>query len=225
MKYWSQEVASSIQILLVVILFVLLLIKRKKLGKEIIYFLAAGAIVMVSSVFLFIMRISEPTFSIPVRYNMMINFSVFILFFLYFRGCLESRTAKKINIVLSIIFVISFVFINIFFGETYKNYPLLFYFIQVILLLINIFLLLHQTFNSNKILKIKSYYPFWVSVGLMANYVGTTPLLIITHTPIQINSKIFFIILFIVNFIGYSILILGALLAENITKKSEFIRD
>lgn len=226
MDYWNQELASLIQLLLIITLFVLLIIKRKKLGHEIIYFISAGAIVMIVSLLLFVMRLSEPTFSISPVYNLAINFAVFFLFFIYLRKCLDSEISKRINLILFVIFVLSFILINIFFSSSYKNYPLLFYFIQVIILLGNIFLVLRQTFNSNKILKLKSYYPFWVCIGLMTNYVGLTPLLIISHTAMEIiNMKIFYIILFLVNLIGYTILITGAILAENINKTSELNRD
>lgn len=226
MNYWNQELASFIQLLLIIGLFLLLIIKRKKLGQEIIYFIGAGAIVMTVNTFLFIMRHSEPTYSILPVYNLAINFSVFSLFFIYLRKCLDSEISKRINLILFVIFVLSFILINIFFCSSYKNYPLLFYFIQVIILLGNIFLVLRQTFNSNKILNIKSYYPFWVCIGLMTNYVGLTPLLIISHTAMEIiNMKIFYIILFLVNFIGYTILITGAIIAENINNTSESNRD
>lgn len=226
MNYWNQELASVIQLFLIITLFVLLIIKRRKLGHEIIYFIGAGAIVMSVSIFVFVMRRFEPTFSISTIYNVAINFAVFVLFFIYLRKCLDSKISKRINLILFVIFVLTFVLITIFFDSSYKNYPLLFYIIQVILLLGNIFLVLRQTFNSNKILNIKSYYPFWVCIGLMTNYVGLTPLLIISHTAMEIiNMKIFYIILFLVNFIGYTILITGAILAENINKPSESNRN
>ncbi|MDQ0475804.1 hypothetical protein [Chryseobacterium sp. MDT2-18] len=217
---WNRDVASVIQISLVVIFFILLLTKKNKLGKGIIYFMIAGGIVACLDTFNFTMHIFTNQFnSIPI-YTVGVNFGVFLLFFLYFRRILELEKSKKINLIIIIIFIASYISFAVFSENFFNKFPFKFYFIEVILLTVNIFLVLRETFNSDKILNIKSYYPFWACIGLMSIYLGVAPLLIISNTAIQLmNINIFFIILFIVNVIGYSILIMGIFFAKNINIK------
>ena len=216
---WNRTAASVIQLLLVFVFFILLLIKRKKLGKGIIYFIIASGIVVVTDTVLFIMRLSFKFPSIPI-YAIAVNLCVFFLFFLYFRSILELKKSRIINLFVIGIFLISYILFATLSEDFFSKFPFKFYFLEVILLIFNIYLVLKETFNSDKILNIKSYYPFWACIGLMSIYLGVTPLLIISNTSMEMmNINIFFIILFIVNVIGYAILISGIFFAKNINLK------
>lgn len=216
---WNRTAASVIQLLLVFVFFILLLIKRKKLGKGIIYFIIASGIVVVTDTVLFIMRLSFKFPSIPI-YAIAVNLCVFFLFFLYFRSILELKKSRIINLFIIVIFLISYILFATLSEDFFFKFPFKFYFLEVILLIFNIYLVLKETFNSDKILNIKSYYPFWACIGLMSIYLGVTPLLIISNTSMEMmNINIFFIILFVVNVIGYAILISGIFFAKNINLK------
>lgn len=216
---WNRNLASIIQLILVIVFLILLLIRRDKLGKGITFFIFASGIVASLDTVIFTMRMANPQFnSIPI-YSIGINLCVFLLFFLYCRQVLESKKSKTINSVLTVIFLSGYVLFAIFSNNFFKVFPYKFYFFEVVLLIGNIYLVLQETFNSDKILNIKSYYPFWVCIGLMSIYLGVTPLLIIRNSAVEMmNVNIFFIILFIVNVIGYSILITGIFFANNIKK-------
>lgn len=219
MVEWDRNAASVIQLLLVLIFFVLLLIKRKKLGTGINYFIVANGIVVGTDTLLFVMRLNYKFNSVPI-YSVAVNLIVFFLFFLYFRNILELKKSRIINGFLIAIFLISYLLFAIFSENFFISFPFKFYFLEVILLTVNIYLVLKETFNSDKILNIKSYYPFWACIGLMSIYLGVTPLLIISNTSMEMmNINIFFIILFIVNIIGYSILMSGLFFAKNINLK------
>lgn len=216
---WNRNAGSAIQLLLVLIFFILLFIKRKKLGTGINYFIIASGIVLVTDTFLFIMRLNFKFNSVPI-YNIAVNLIVFFIFFLYFRRILELKRSKTINTISIIIFLISYILFAILSDNFFSRFPFKFYFLEVILLTVNIYLVLQETFNSDKILNIKSYYPFWACIGLMSIYLGVTPLLIISNTSMEMmNINIFFIILFVVNVIGYAILISGIFFAKNINLK------
>lgn len=165
------------------------------------------------------MRLNFQFNSVPI-YNVAVNLIVFFLFFLYFRKILELRISKIINNFLIVIFLASYILFAVLSEDFFFKFPFKFYFLEVVLLTVNIFLVLQETFNSDKILNIKSYYPFWACIGLMSVYLGVTPLLIISNTSMEMmNINIFFIVLFLVNVIGYAILINGILLAKNINLK------
>ena len=223
---WNRDVASIIQLTLVILFFILLLIYRKKLGKEIIYFIIASAIVAGVDSFIFVMRLSTSKFNSTPAYSIGINLFVFLFYFVYFRKVLKLKQSRKLNSVLIVIFLACYILFAIFSQNFFTTFSVRFYFIEVILLVCNIFLVLRETFNSDKILNIKPYYPFWACIGLMAIYLGVTPLLIISNTAMEMmNINIFFIILFFVNVIGYSILITGVFFSQNILQKSESLRN
>lgn len=217
---WNREVASIIQLSLVALFLVLMLLKRKELGIGIIYFIIATALVLCIDTFLFAIRFSIPRFNSVPLYSVGTNLLVFLLFFLYFRQVLELEKSKRINLITIIIFLTSYGLFAVFSDNFFTTFPFKFYFIEVLLLLGNIYLVLHETFNSDKVLRIKYYFPLWACIGLMSIYLGVTPLMIISNSAMKLMSvNIFFLILLIVNVIGYSILIIGAILAKNINIK------
>ena len=220
MLEWNRNIGSIIQLFLVIFFFILLVINRKKLGPGIIYFIISSGVVMALDAIIFIMRITVPQFNSTPLYTVGVNFFVFLLFFLYFHAILELKRNKRLNLVLTFIFVVIYLLFAIFSDQFFYRFPYKFYFIEVIILLGNIYLVLHETFNTDKVLYIRSFYPFWACIGLMTIYLGVTPLLIISNSAMQLmNINIFFIILFIVNVIGYSILITGIFFAENINSR------
>lgn len=217
---WNRDAASVVQLLIVIFFFVVLVLKRKKLGPGIIYFIIASGLVMCIDTFLFFMRLAIPRFNSIPFYTIGVNLFVFLFFFLYFHHILIMKKSKKLNLIFISLFLISYLLFAIFSPNFFYRFPFTFYFVELILLIFTIYLVLHETFNSDKILNIKSYYPFWACIGLMSIYLGVTPLLIISNTAMEVmNINIFFIILFIVNAIGYSILIAGIFFAKNINQK------
>lgn len=217
---WNREVSSVIQLLLVTVFLILLVVKRKKLGSGIIYFILATAVVICVDTFIFTIRFSVPKFNSVPLYSIGTNLLGFLFLFLYFRNVLVLKKSKRINLIIIVLFLVLYILFAIFSEHFFTRFSFQFYSIEVILLLGNIYLVLHETFNSDKVLNIKSYYPVWACIGLMSIYLGVTPLLIISNTAEKVMSiNIFFIILFIVNVIGYSILITGIFFAKNINTK------
>ncbi len=214
---WNRDAASLVQITLVIVFFILLISKRRKLWKGTTYFIAATAIVIGLEIFIFVIRRHIYQFNSQPYYTIFTNLFVFLLFFLYFRSILVFEKSRRLNLLMIILFLILYVLFALLSENFFSKFSIKFYFIEVILLIGNIYLVLKETFNSDKVLNIIYYYPFWACIGLMSIYLGVTPLLIISNTGANlININIFFIILFVVNFIGYSILITGILFAKNI---------
>ncbi len=214
---WNRDAASIVQLLLMVMFFALLLFKKKNLGKGINYFITAMGIVVVLDLCLYILRVTSTTHfhSIPF-YTIGVNFGAFLLYFLYFHQILKIEKSKKINLILIVLFLLSYLVFAVFSENFFTVFPFKFYLLELVLLIGSIFLVLRETFNSDKVLNITSYFPFWVCIGLMVIYFGVTPLLFISNSAEKLmNVTIFFIILFIVNMIGYVILITGTLFAKN----------
>ena len=203
---------SGILNVIYLLIIVLMVVKRKELGNQIHYFIIAMLFVFLSESLSLLGSILYGDSFKVVRINVV---GIIILFFLavfvYFYKTLENKKLKTIQfgIVVLHIFniIISLIFIDDFF--IYMPYPT--YFATIVLLLASVALFFFETFNSEKVLNIMDYYPFWIAISLIILYVGLLPLMIISKNAMQlsISRNIFLILLYTVNFTGYTIMLVG----------------
>lgn len=203
---------SSILIFIYFLIILFMVIKRKELGSQIHYFIIAMLFVFLSES---LSLLGTILYGDGFRVNRINVVGVIILFFLavfvYFYKILENKRLKTIQLgiigldILNIIF--SLIFIEDFF--IYLPYPT--YFVTIFLLLASVALFFFETFNSEKVLNIMDYYPFWIAISLIVLYVGMLPLMIISKNAMElsISRNIFLILLYIVNFTGYTIMLVG----------------
>ena len=203
---------SSILIFIYFLIILFMVIKRKKLGSQIHYFIIAMLFVFLSES---LSLLGTILYGDSFRVNRINVVGVIILFFLsvfvYFYKTLENKRLKAIQLgiigldILNIIF--SLIFIEDFF--IYLPYPT--YFVTIFLLLASVALFFFETFNSEKVLNIMDYYPFWIAISLIVLYVGMLPLMIISKNAMElsISRNIFLILLYTVNFTGYTIMLVG----------------
>lgn len=203
---------SSILIFIYFLIILFMVIKRKELGSQIHYFIIAMLFVFLSES---LSLLGTILYGDGFRVNRINVVGVIILFFLavfvYFYKILENKRLKTIQLgiigldILNIIF--SLIFIEDFF--IYLPYPT--YFVTIVLLLASVALFFFETFNSEKVLNIMDYYPFWIAISLIVLYVGMLPLMIISKNAMElsISRNIFLILLYIVNFTGYTIMLVG----------------
>ncbi|WP_143755804.1 hypothetical protein [Kaistella haifensis] len=203
---------SSILIFIYFLIILFMVIKRKKLGSQIHYFIIAMLFVFLSES---LSLLGTILYGDSFRVNRINVVGVIILFFLsvfvYFYKTLENKRLKTIQLgiigldILNIIF--SLIFIEDFF--IYLPYPT--YFVTIFLLLASVALFFFETFNSEKVLNIMDYYPFWIAISLVVLYVGMLPLMIISKNAMElsISRNIFLILLYTVNFTGYTIMLVG----------------
>ncbi len=203
---------SSILNVIYLLIIVMMVVKRKELGSQIHYFIIAMLFVFLSESLSLLGTILYGDSFKVIRINVV---GVIILFFLavfvYFYKTLENEKLKTIQfgiVVLHILnIIISIIFIDDFF--TYMPYPT--YFATIVLLLASVALFFFETFNSEKVLNILDYYPFWIALSLIILYVGLLPLIIISKNAVQlsISRNIFLILLYTVNFSGYMVMLTG----------------
>ncbi len=223
MVEWDRNLDTLIQLSLVVAFTFVLIIKRKNLGDEIFYFIVAMVIIAVNNALALTSRFFFPRFNTIPFYVFGVTLGAFLFFFLYLRKLLVSAQARMISLVLTISFIVLFICFAIFRENFFQKFPFRFYFIELFILVINIFLVLRETFNSDKVLNIKSYYPIWICTGLMIVYLAVAPLLIISNLRHEVAiNNIFFIILFIVNMLGYSLMLVGVFFAKSCSRNREF---
>lgn len=208
---------SSALLVIYLVIIVLLIAKRQKLRNHISYFIFAMIIVFCSEFFSTVGKViyGEQFNSTPFMAGGII-ICFFVTVFIYFYKILENRWSKRIQLgiiaVNCVNVILSLILIKDFF--IFLPYPT--YFVTIILLLASVTLFFFETFNSEKILNILSYYPFWIAISLIVLYVGLVPLIVISKRAVElsISKNIFFILLYSVNFTGYAIMFIGILFSK-----------
>lgn len=215
---WNRDLAGIIVALLMLTSLVLMIIKRKRLEQGSFYFISAVAVIIVVDTFSLVGKHFSENYNSTIFYVLGINLVAFFLFFMYFHQLLKSVKLKRINLILILLFFINFIYSAVVDDHFFKSFPFFNYFIEVLLLSVSIYLVMSQTFNSDKILYLRRYFPFWVCLSLLVTYLGVMPLLIVSFTAENMmNVTVFHIVMFSVNLVGYSILLVGILNVKKIS--------
>lgn len=186
---------------------VLMIIKYRKTGKENLFFIIGYLLFSLIDIFCYFYYrfTSMPTDIFYVIGFLMI---VFFLYLLYYYQLLYVPLLKKIQTVILILFVLNIGFMFYMEDDLLHHFSFNMLYVDILLLLFSIILFLYQTFNSDKILRINNYLPFWISVALLIFFIGSIPILFFRTT---VSESIYFFILFMLNLISNSILIFGLL--------------
>lgn len=212
---WNRELAQFFMAFLVVLSLILLILKKKNLGRYSNYVIAAVAVGAFVELFNIGRNLLFVKSNSVLIYVIGTNLFVFLFYFLYFHQLLQSKTYRKISEIIIILFLLNYFSFALFDDDFFVKFPFISYFVQVVLLAATIFLHMSETFNSDRILALSKYFPFWVSLSLLIIYLGVLPLLVVSYTAANfMNLNIFFVILFLVNLLGYSLLIMGILRAR-----------
>ena len=194
------------------IIIILLIIRRKHLGPHIWYFIISMIFVFLSELFATIGKImyGEQYNSTPFMSGGVIICSLSTVLIYYYK-ILEKRRSKIIQLGIICLNFLNIILSVIFIDDFFSFLPYITYFVTIFLLLLSITLFFFETFNSEKILNITTYYPFWIALSLIVIYLGVLPLIIMSKNAIQlsISKNIFLILLYSVNFTGYTIMLVG----------------
>jgi hypothetical protein len=202
---WNIETGKQISIIISIIVMVLMIIKYRKTGKENLFFIIGYLLFSLIDIFCYFYYrfTSMPTDIFYVIGFLMI---VFFLYLLYYYQLLYVPLLKKIQTIILILFVLNIAVMFYMEDDLLHHFSFNMLYVDILLLLFSIILFLYQTFNSDKILEIKSYLPFWISVALLIFFIGSIPILFFRTT---VSETIYFFILFMLNLISNGILILG----------------
>lgn len=202
-----------------VIPFILLLVYRKKLGRTTLVFTLAMATMSCVNIISVIARWTDFNYDTTYFFVIGVNFLSFLLFLIYFYLLLKLEWIKRIQLLLIAIFVSVFILMGIIQGQNFfLKFPSYFYLVETLILLVSITLFFYETFNSDIILNIKDYFPFWVSLSLIIIYVGLLPLLFFLQSVnYSLSLNVYIIILFFINLIGYGILSYGVFRSKKVS--------
>ncbi|WP_126653049.1 hypothetical protein [Chryseobacterium aureum] len=204
---WNIETGKQISMIISIIVMGLMIIKYRKTGKENLFFIIGYLLFSLIDMFCyFYFRFT----SMPTDIFYVIGFLmiVFFLYLLYYYQLLYVPLLKKIQIIILILFVLNIAVMFYTEDDLLHHFSFNMLYADILLLLFSIILFLYQTFNSDKILGINNYLPFWISVALLIFFIGSIPILFFRTT---VSESIYFFILFMLNLISNSILIYGLL--------------
>lgn len=191
--------------ILSIIVMLLMVIKYRKTGKENLFFIIGYLLFSLIDIFCYfyfdLTRLPTDIFYV-IGFLMI----VFFLYLFYYYQLLYVPVLKKIQTVILALFVLNIAVIFYTEDDLIHHFSFNMLYVDILLLLFSIILFLYQTFNSDKILEIKNYLPFWISVALLIFFIGSIPILFFRTT---VSETIYFFILFMLNLISNGILILG----------------
>lgn len=198
--------------LISVLVLILLFTKSKRIGHENRLFIAGYTLFSLIDIFCyFYYEFTElPT---DIFYTVGFLTLVFLLYLLYYFKLLHLILLRKIQIVIILLFLLNIIIQVIINENAYLHFSFNWLYINILLLLFSIILFLYQTFNSNKILYINNYLPFWISVALLIFFIGNIPIFYFRHT---VSENLYFIILLSLNIVSNFIIIRGILWHKHI---------
>lgn len=202
---WNIETGKQISMILSIIVMLLMVIKYRKTGKENLFFIIGYLLFSLIDIFCYfyfdLTRLPTDIFYV-IGFLMI----VFFLYLFYYYQLLYVPVLKKIQTVILTLFVLNIAVMFYTEDDLLHHFSFNMLYVDILLLLFSIILFLYQTFNSDKILGINSYLPFWISVALLIFFIGSIPILFFRNT---VSESIYFFILFMLNLISNGILILG----------------
>ena len=202
---WNIETGKQISMILSIIVMLLMVIKYRKTGKENLFFIIGYLLFSLIDIFCYfyfdLTRLPTDIFYV-IGFLMI----VFFLYLFYYYQLLYVPVLKKIQTVILALFVLNIAVMFYTEDDLLHHFSFNMLYVDILLLLFSIILFLYQTFNSDKILGINSYLPFWISVALLIFFIGSIPILFFRNT---VSESIYFFILFMLNLISNGILILG----------------
>jgi hypothetical protein len=202
---WNIEIGKQISMVISIVVMILMIIKYRKTGKENLFFFIGYLLFSLIDIFCYFYFALK---SLPTDIFYVIGFLmvVFFLYLLYYYHLLYVPLLKKIQMFILGLFVLNIAVMFYTEDDLLHHFSFNMLYVDILLLLFSIILFLYQTFNSDKILEIKNYLPFWISVALLIFFIGSIPIFFFRTT---VSENIYFFILFMLNLISNSILILG----------------
>lgn len=188
-----------------VVVMALMIIKSRKIWKENLFFIIGYILLSLIDIFCYF-YFKATNRSTEIFFVIGFLILVFFLYLLYYFRLIYLPLLKKIQLILLAIFIINIGIMFYIEDDLLHHFSFSMLYTDILLLMFSIILFLYQTFNSDKILELNNYLPFWISVSLLILFIGSIPILYFRTT---VSEHIYFFILFILNLISNGILILG----------------
>ncbi|MBW8358997.1 MAG: hypothetical protein K0M63_04240 [Weeksellaceae bacterium] len=196
-------------------LIILMIYHRKYLGSYVEIIILALSVTFLTEITTTMLQYYGGVQNTVAYYVIGIVGIVYLLLMLYFYRLMQDRLLRRIQGFLIILHVTNFVASAMLIKDFFLLFPEVTNFISIFVILVSLFIFLYDTFNSDKILHIRGFFPFFVAVSLTFIYVGLVPILFFSsRIVLQTEKLIFYIMLFTINVLGYSIMLAGIFFAK-----------
>lgn len=202
---WNIEIGKQISMVIYVVVIALMIIKCRKIWKENLFFIVGYILFSLIDIFCYF-YFKSTNRSTEIFFVIGFLMIVFFLYLLYYFQLLYWPILKKLQGILLILFVANIALMFYIEDDLLHHFSFNMLYTDILLLMFSIILFLYQTFNSDKVLELNNYLPFWISVSLLILFIGSIPILYFRTT---VSEHIYFFILFMLNLISNAILMLG----------------
>ncbi len=212
---WDRELSSNITSLYLLIVFIVLVYRRNKLDRNIDTYIASLFIVVFLETFLNFVKLKNNV----IYYVLGSLLFHFLLLYVYYYQFLQTKKLKGLQMLIILLFLGNYMFFAIDDKTFFTVFPIKTYFVNIILLILSIGIFFYNTFNSEKIFSLKSYFPFWLSISLGVLYLGILPILVFSKLvgqEGQLSFSLYSFIMFTINMISYTILLVGIFKSKKI---------
>ncbi|MBL1221711.1 hypothetical protein JET18_12745 [Chryseobacterium sp. L7] len=212
---WNIEIGKQITSVISIAVMIVMALKFSKIGKENFFFILGYFVLSLIDIFCyFYFKATDK--STEIFFVIGLLMVVFFLYLLYFFQLIYLPVLKKMQLAILIIFLINIGVRFYIEDDLLHHFSFNLLYVDILLLLFSIILFLYQTFNSDKILDLNNYLPFWISVALLILFIGSIPILYFRTT---VSQNIYFFILFMLNLISNGILMLGLIWNKQESRK------
>lgn len=216
---WHRNLGLLLINILMLCICILLVIKKHNFGTYFFFMLATMVTSYVVDSLAFLFRLLDYPLKYIINVYMYGGLGLtFTFIFLMYQNLIKDPFLKNISRVISLLFLLFYLF-KIFTIKASEGFPETIMFFNVFLLLFVIALFMLDTFKTDLIMEISHYYPFWFSLGLIIIYVGVIPSIIISQISAStMTNGLWSFIMFLINFIGYGLLLIGLVKAKKLDK-------
>ncbi|WP_312341280.1 hypothetical protein [Chryseobacterium binzhouense] len=204
---WDVEISKKVSMIMLVIVLMIIFWNYKKIQKVNMYFFSGFILLSVIDLFcyFYFKTTKKPTDT----FYILGVFGAFFLYLLYYYRLFYIPFLKKTQLLFLMVFWINIGVMMYFNPNFFGHFSFSIFYVNILLLTFSVILFLYQTFNSDKIFRIKNYLPFWISVACLIFYIGIIPIIFFRNT---VSLNIYFFILFLLNLINNAIIIFGLIL-------------
>lgn len=204
-----KHIAGILIVVILLITFVLAIYRRKYLGRNCgVFIIALGVITIVHGYGTYCRAMYPEYNSYPLSL-IGVALVLFFLFLLYFHLTLQTPKYRMISKCLIIFFLANFTLSVLLSKNFFIDPPLTVFFGGVFIVSTSIILVLAETFNSPEVFSIKNYFPFWACISVLITYLGAGPLVFARHNIQSLGADVYYLVLLLVNILGYSVLLIG----------------
>lgn len=201
---WDIELGRQISIGILIIMILVIIIRSRTIEGVNFIFFGGYLLFSLNDCFFYFYSKYTKEYSTG-AYNICLMI-VFLLYLYYYYRLLYLPVIKKIQGLILVLYFINLVLVLFLEKNILQHFSFIMFYVDILLLTFSVILFLYQTLNSDKVLYIKNYLAFWISVATMIFFIGCVPILFFGT---NVSETVYFVILFLLNLINSGLILFG----------------